>query len=110
MTVESIPGCLTFESEERAAPSPRPAVARVLRQIAVLGLFADVVLLVVAMALGGVEGNVGRAAGALVTLVVLRNRRWAFGHYGLRYQRNEPMPAVEGSFPGNTSVERRHAL
>ena len=30
-----------------------------------LGLFADVVLLVVAMALGGVERNVGRAAGAL---------------------------------------------
>jgi hypothetical protein len=40
----------------------------------VLGLLADVVFLVVAMALGGVDGNLGRAAGPLVTLVVLGNR------------------------------------
>ena len=94
--------------EYAAAPaSPRPAVAGVLGQIAVLGLFADVVLLVVAMALGGVERNAGRAAGALVALVVLRDRRWAFGHYGLRYQRNEPTPAVEGSFPGTSGVHCR---
>src|SRR5436309_2245923 len=64
----------------RAAPSPRPAVARVLRHVAVLGLFADVVLLVIAMALGGVERNIGRAAGALVALVVLGNRRNGFRH------------------------------
>src|SRR4051812_31305272 len=52
----------------RQTPSPRPAVAGVLHEIAVGGLFADVVLFVVAMALGGVEGNVGLAAGALVAL------------------------------------------
>ena len=65
---------LAFEGTKSSAttlPSPRPAVAGVLRHVAVVGLFADVVLLVVAMALGGVEGNAGRAAGALVALVVL---------------------------------------
>ena len=61
-----------------AAPSPLPPVAGVLRQIAVLGLLADVLFFVVAMALGGVEGNTGRAAGALVALVVLGNRRDGF--------------------------------
>ena len=55
-------------------PSPRPAVARVLHHVAVVTLFADVVLFVVAMALGGVDGNLGRAARPLVTPVVLRNR------------------------------------
>src|SRR5262245_26213029 len=59
----------------RPPPSPRSPATGVLREIAVGGLLADVVLLVVAMALGGVEGNVGRAAGALVALVVLRNER-----------------------------------
>src|SRR5215472_13208045 len=48
-------------------------MARILREIPVRGLFADVVLLVVAMALGGVERNGGRAAGALVALLVLGN-------------------------------------
>src|SRR5438876_8039164 len=58
---------------EQKPNSPRPAIAGVLREIAVRGLLADVVLLVVAMALGGVEGNSGLAAGALVTLVILGN-------------------------------------
>jgi len=49
--------------------SPRPLVARVLHHVAVIALLADVVLLVVAVALGGVEGNAGRAAGTLVALV-----------------------------------------
>src|ERR1700716_1590218 len=44
----------------------RPSVRRVLHQIPVSGLLADILFLVVAMALGGVEGNAGRAAGALV--------------------------------------------
>jgi hypothetical protein len=48
-------------------------MAGVLHEIAVRGLFADVVLLVVAMALGGVEWNGRRAAGPLVTLRLLRN-------------------------------------
>jgi hypothetical protein len=39
----------------------------------VIALFADVLLLVVAVALGGVERNIRRAAGAFVTLVVLGN-------------------------------------
>ena len=59
--------------------SSRPSAARILRQIAVRGLFADVVLLVVAMALGGVEGNAGRAAGALVALVFVGNGLDGFG-------------------------------
>jgi len=49
-------------------------MAGVLRQIAVRGLFADVVLFIVAMALGGVQGNTGGAARPLVALVVLRDR------------------------------------
>ena len=69
-------GCLTFESE---SPSPRPAVAGVLCQVAVLALFADIVLLVIAMAPGGVDGNFGRAAGTLVALVLFGNRRDGFG-------------------------------
>src|SRR5688572_31650909 len=81
-----------------ALPSPRPAVTRVLRHVAVPGLFADVVLLVVAMTLGGVEGNAGRAAGALVALVVFRDRRNGFRHHDLRYQRKEPTPSAAGSF------------
>src|ERR1700736_989599 len=60
--------------------SPRPSIARVLRQIAMRGLFADVVLLVVAMALGGIEGNAGRAAGALVALVVVGHGLKRFRH------------------------------
>src|SRR4051794_1275706 len=56
-------------------PLPGTAMAGVLHEIAVRGLFANVVLLVVAMAFGGVEGNGGRAAGALVALVVVGNGR-----------------------------------
>ena len=54
-------------------------MAGVLRQVAVGGLLADVVLLVVAMAFGGVEGNGRRAAGALVALVVVGNGLDGFG-------------------------------
>src|SRR5205823_3341297 len=73
----------------RAPPSPGSPVAGVLREIAVRGLFADVVLLVVAMALGGVEGNVGLAAGALVAPVVHGN-----GRDGLRRLRHSTTPWV----------------
>ena len=52
-----------------------------------IALLADVVLLVVAMALGGVDGSAGRAAGALVALVVFRDGRCGFGHHHLRRQR-----------------------
>src|SRR5258708_35646633 len=73
--------------------SPRPLIARVLRQITMRGLFANVVLLVVAMALGGVEGNGGRTAGALVALVVVGNGLDGFGrrfrHGCLRCGRRE---------------------
>src|SRR5207244_2802602 len=48
--------CSCWEKLARAA-SPRAPVGGVLREIAVRGLFTDVVLLVVAMALGGVERN-----------------------------------------------------
>src|SRR5882724_2794754 len=76
--------CLKRESEKRfqearMTRSARAAVAGVLGQVAVRSLLADVVLLVVAMALGGVEGNGGRAAGALVALVVVGNGRDGFG-------------------------------
>src|ERR1700716_260943 len=59
---------------------PLPPVAGVLREVAVLGLLADVLFLVVAMALGGVEGDAGRAAGALVALVLFGNRGEGFVH------------------------------
>src|SRR5258707_306346 len=92
------------------APSPRSPVTRVLRQIAVCGLFADVVLLVVAMSLGGVEGNAGRAAGAFVALVVLGDRRHGVRHHGLRDQRKETTRAVAGSFPGPADEQRAAAI
>src|SRR5260370_1546910 len=63
-----------FSGAQAAPPSPRPPVAGVLRHVAVLGLLADVVFFVVAMALGGVDGNLGRAARSLVALVILGNR------------------------------------
>ena len=75
MTAGELVWFLTFEYAESRDSHPDRRLARVLRQIAVLGLFADVVLLVVAMALGGVERNAGRAAGALVALVVLGDGR-----------------------------------
>src|SRR3954468_9351120 len=59
-------------------PSPAPALAGVLGQIAVGGLFADVVLFVVAVAFGGVERDFWRAAGALVAPVVVGNGRDGF--------------------------------
>ncbi len=71
------------------ATLPRPSVAGILDQIAVRGLLADVVLLVVAMAPGGVERNAWCAAGALVALVVVGNgpdrRGLRFRHHRLRY-------------------------
>jgi hypothetical protein len=45
----------------------------------VVALFADIVFFVVAVALGGVEGDGGGAAGALVALVVIGNGRDGFG-------------------------------
>jgi hypothetical protein len=42
-------------------------------------LLADIVFFVVAVALGGVEGDGGGAAGAFVALVVVGNRRDGFG-------------------------------
>ena len=53
--------------------SSTPSITRILHHIPVIALLADVLLLVVAMALGGVEGDFGRAAGALVTLIFLGN-------------------------------------
>src|SRR6185437_11801381 len=92
-------GCLTFESE---SPSPRPAVAGVLRQVAVLALFADVVLLVIAMAPGGVERHAGSAAGALVALVVLGDRRDGFGHSWSPLFTEEINARRGGIVPGGT--------
>jgi hypothetical protein len=45
-----------------------------------IALFADIVFFVVAVALGGVEGDFGFAAGALVALVVFRDGLDGFGH------------------------------
>src|SRR5260370_11292491 len=69
----------------KSRPSPRPPVAGVLRHVAGLGLLADIVFLVVAMALGGVDGNLGRAAGSLVAPVILGNR---FDGFRLRHHRS----------------------
>jgi hypothetical protein len=69
----SIAPILLVGAPAMTRPSPAPPVARILHHVAVLALFADVVLLVVAVALGGVDGSVGRAAGALVALVVIGN-------------------------------------
>jgi hypothetical protein len=55
-------------------------VARILHEIPMRGLFADVVLLVVAVAPGGVERDFGVAAGALVGLVVFGDGLDGFGH------------------------------
>src|SRR3979411_794168 len=61
-------------------PSPAPPVARILHQIPVVALLADVVFFVVAVALGGVERDFGFAAGALMALVVFRDGLDGFGH------------------------------
>jgi hypothetical protein len=58
----------------------RPSVTRILLHVRVVALLADIPLLVVAMALGGVERNLGRAAGALGALVLLGNRFDGFRH------------------------------
>src|SRR6266404_1496158 len=93
--------------------SPRPSAAGVLRQIPMRGLFADVLLFVVAMALGGVEGNGGRAAGALVALIVVGNGLDGFGrrfrHGCLRYARWENAGRVDG-VPGNFEQADPQAL
>jgi hypothetical protein len=84
--------------QQESHPSSRPAVTRVLRHVAVFGLFADVVLLVVAMALGGIERNIGRAAGALVALVILRDGRNGFRHHDLRInEKNQRRPRRDRS-------------
>src|ERR1700682_4674222 len=64
---------------KRHPAPPRPSAAGVLHQIPVRGLFVDVVFFVVAMAFGGVEGNGGCAAGALVALVVVGHGLDGFG-------------------------------
>src|SRR3954462_5833271 len=64
----------------RTAPSPAPSMTGILHQIAVLALLANVVFFVVAVALGGVEGDFGVAAGALVALVVFGDGRDGPGH------------------------------
>src|SRR5882724_11267725 len=88
---------------QAALPSPRSPAAGVLRQIAVRGLLADVVLLVVAMALGGVEGNIGRAAGPLVALVLVGNGLDGFGerfcHRVLRCSRKKTTHGAQLPFP-----------
>src|SRR5947208_4810136 len=66
---------MTMGRRQLAPPLPRSPVAGVLREIAVGGLLANIVLLVVAMPLGGVEGNVRPAAGAPRALVVLWSAR-----------------------------------
>src|SRR6266403_536621 len=73
----------TRNGAQAAHLSPRAPVAGVLGHVAVPGLLADVVFFVVAMAPGGVDGNLGRAAGPLVTPVVLWNRLDGFlpGHH-----------------------------
>jgi hypothetical protein len=60
--------------------SPTPSIARILHQIPVIPLLADVVFFVVAVALGGVERDFGVAARAFVALVVFRNWLDGFGH------------------------------
>jgi hypothetical protein len=87
-------------------------MAGVLHEIAVRGLFADVVLLVVAMALRGVERNGRRAAGPLGALRV----RW-HGLDGLVQRfchRRSPLPVqakreTQGGVPGGTDRSSRHA-
>ena len=80
-------------------------MARVLQEIAVLGLLADVVLLVVAMALGGVDGNAGCAAGTFVALVLVRHGLDGLAqrlrHWLLRYIRRNV--AARSSFRGDTT-------
>jgi hypothetical protein len=58
----------------------------------VIPLLANIVFLVVAVALGGVEGDFGVAAGALVGLVVFRDGLDGFGH--------ARSPAVRGDNAG----------
>jgi hypothetical protein len=72
-------------------------------------LLSDVLFLVVAMALGGVEGNAGGAAGALVALVVFGNRLDGFGQW-LGHERAsavcpEKTPMAPVAFP-RTKSER----
>jgi hypothetical protein len=68
----------------------------------VSGLLADVLFLVVAMALGGVERTAWRAAGALVALVVFGSGFYGFGlgfcHRCLRWAWGETLTAP-ASFP-----------
>ena len=59
--------------------SPTPSVTRILHHVPVIALLADIMLLVVAVALRGVDGNARRAAGALVALVVVGNGLDGFG-------------------------------
>src|SRR5258705_8618598 len=60
-------------------PSAAPSIARILHQIPMVALLANIVFFVVAVAFGGVEGDGGGAAGTLVALVVVGNGRDGFG-------------------------------
>jgi hypothetical protein len=102
---------------KNATALTRPLATRVLRQVAVRGLFADVVLLVVAMALGRVAGNAGCATGALVALVLVRHGLDGFAqrfrHSLLHYigrnvtVRTSFPTALSSAMPGNRVRLRR---
>ena len=105
----------TGASSVEFVQSPAPPVARILHQIPVLAGLADVVFLVVAVAFGGVEGRVGRAARALVALVVVGNgidgfvRGFAMGfsvHRGGRTWNAAPSNAAP-SFRGTPRVSHQ---
>jgi hypothetical protein len=85
-------------------------MAGVLRQISVRGLFAGVVLLIVAMTLGGIERNRGRAAWPLVALIVLGDRLDVFGegfcHCSSPLAHGEKTPLTGASFPPSSRAKR----
>jgi len=76
----------------------------------VIALLADVVLLVVAVALGGVDGNFGRAAGALVAPVAVGNGVIAlvggFVIRKLRYSPRMTTPIASFTFPRECALRR----
>jgi hypothetical protein len=90
----------------------RSPARRILHQIPVFALFADVVLFVVAVAFGGVDGNARSAAGALVAPVVagngidgfcLRFCHWVLGQ--LRRRNVERRATVPGNAARVTAVK-----
>ena len=75
-----IPGSSLRDARNDGLNSPAPPVAGILHHVAVVALLPDVLLFVVAMALGGVERDFWRAAGTLVALVVVGDGGDGFGH------------------------------